>query len=173
MERECFLWGRNWIPDVRYLDEHFQVETKAAAHVETVAWAGVLTAELRARILSSAKTPRGLVKTQRKIQSKCTNSFLCCIIKQSTSYHFLLFAFQRSILPPSCLYQKDERAQNGKLQGHIIFRHLPCNTRRFSSHHTSPLLSLSLSLFFVLECDNTFISHLVLTLCKSVSYLPN
>jgi hypothetical protein len=72
-----------------------------------------------------------IIYIKHKIQPKCSDSFLCCIIKQSTSCHPTFFTSKRSICPPTYLCQKDER----NLRGNNLF---PSNTRRISVSNYAP-----------------------------------
>lgn len=82
-----------------------------------------------------------------KTQPKCSNSFLCCILEQSTSHHLAFFTTQRFTLPAAYFYKKDERAH---LATFIAILCLPYHHGKYNVSQYNPVLLFLLS-FSVLK----------------------
>ena len=94
-----------------------------------------------------------LLSATFKIQSKCSTSFLCCILQESTSHHFTFFISQR---PLPCFQPAFVRRTSGRRLGtfravNILF----CSVINVVPLTTSRLHSFFFN-FFLLSVSFTF-----------------
>lgn len=113
-----------------------------------------LQAALDASSAVHSKIPGQLLPTEHKIEHKCSNSFLCCVLLHVTSLHL------------AYLHQKDERVKSGKfLINKILFPTSPpnfCFKKVFPVTKLAAFYSTNVS-SYILSIRSTYLSSSYVT----------